>query len=190
MLNTYSTRIYNNRIYLPHLETRYRVHFRNLSFARQRCVARRNRQVQTTLCRLFHGSICTRETLGAGAPVGTRVWTRRKPRELSSTGSLVLMYIPSVGGKYWFYFADMTTICHQAPFPFVYTHTYTYTCAREMIPGPHVRLKRTFHGQRRVAQAGLAWGRVSSLVFARRYRLSIAKCFIKKHWVERKRTGR
>lgn len=127
----------------------------------------------------------------AGAPVGTRVWTRRKPRELSSTGSLVLMYIPSVGGKYWFYFADMTTICHQAPFPFVHTHLHTHIRARararwfEGLTWGWV--KRAFHGQRRRgAQAGLAWGRVSSLVFARRYRLPIAKCFIKKHRVERK----
>lgn len=136
MLNTYSTRIYNNRIYrdLPHLET-YRIHFCNLSFARQRCVARigesRRLLLSTTAYFTVPFALARLLERRAGAPVGTRVWTRRKPRELSSTGSLVLMYIPSVGGKYWFYFADMTTICHQAPCPFVYTHIYVRVRARD-----------------------------------------------------------
>lgn len=102
-------------------------------------------------------SIRTRESLSAepwATPVGTRVWTRRKPRELSSTGSLVPMYIPSVGGKYWFYFADMTTICHRVPSPSrvcTHAHGYMHALARGDSRGLTWGrgMKRIFHGRRR-----------------------------------------
>lgn len=152
------------------------------------------RQMRATLHLLSRGSIRTRESLCAepwGTPVGTHVWTRRKPRELSSTGLLVPMYIPSVGGKYWFYFADMTTICHRVPVPFVYTRAWACTCSHEVMPGPHVRSDET-HISRPTPKRGpsLAWGRLGPLVFERRYWSPIAECFVKKHRVEEKQTER
>lgn len=117
--------------------------------ANERC------QTRATLHLLSRGSIRTRGVSFRRAvgrtPVGTRVWTRRKPRELSSTGSLVPMYIPSVGGKYWFYFADMTTICHRVSVPFVYTRTWVCTRSHELVSRglTWARVKRIFHGRRR-----------------------------------------
>ena len=125
-----------------------------------------------------------------GTPVGTRVWTRRKPRELSSMGSPVPMYIPSVGGKYWFYLADMTTICHRVPVPFVYTRTRSH----EVIPGAsrEVGWNIYFVTDAEEGPVSLAWGRLGPLMFERRYWSPITVCFVKKHRVERKQrdTGR
>jgi len=116
--------------------------------------------------------------------------SRRKPRELSSTGSLVPMYIPSVGGKYWFYFADMTTICHRVPVPFVYTRTWACTRSHEVIPGAsrEVGWNAYFMAD---AEEGPGQSRVRSFrsVFERRHRPPIAECFVKKHWETKIKTG-